>query len=75
MNCQHKNFRAQVDVHRLTKSDESDEVVGYAADVSITCDECHMPFRFKGLPAGYSEERPMANMEGIEARMPIEPVS
>ena len=75
MNCKHKNFKAQVDVHRLTDVDEPDaEITGYTADVTITCAECHMPFRFKGLPEGVHPEHPTCDFEGVEARMPIEPI-
>ena len=78
MSCEHKNFKAQVDVHRLITIPDVDtpegEITRYTADVSITCADCHMPFRFKGLQGGVNPSHPTCDVEEIEARMPIEPI-
>lgn len=71
--CEHKIFKAQVNVARLTESDESEVVTGYRADIEITCAECFMPFVFVGVPGGYSPGYPTVNVEGDELRVPIRP--
>lgn len=67
--CEHENFRADVAVNRLLDSGM------FAADVKIECTDCGEPFRFVGLPAGVSFERPMVAIDGLELRAPIEPAS
>jgi hypothetical protein len=72
MACQHLNFRASVNVGRLSH-DEGGEITGYSADVRITCDKCGVPFRFIGLPAGNHFSEPRVSVDGTELRAPIEP--
>lgn len=45
----------------------------FMADVTIYCKDCNMPFRFIGLPLGFSTEAPHMDPMGYEARMPIGP--
>jgi hypothetical protein len=66
------NFRAQVDVTRLTK-EAGGPVTGYTAEVTIRCDQCEMPFRFIGLEAGNHHAEPRVSVDGAELRAPIEP--
>ena len=75
--CDHKNFRAAVDVCRLTADTDPELIVGFVADVKINCAECGMPFEFIGLPTGLSvtNSRPMVSMDGKELRAPIKPSS
>lgn len=72
MSCQHKNFRSKVGVGRLTER-EGGPVRSFTADISITCGECGLPFRFIGLAAGSSPIEPRVSADGTELRAPIEP--
>jgi hypothetical protein len=72
-NCVHMNFRANVNVGRLSASETDDTIVGFTADVNIECAECGLPFEFVGLPMGSSPQQPMCSVDGLEARMPIKP--
>jgi hypothetical protein len=67
--CQHENFAANVDVHRL----EGCEPMRFNADVRIECAECGLPFRFIGLPAGTDLNGAAVSVDATEARMAIAP--
>jgi hypothetical protein len=67
MKCEHKNFRAEVDVNRLEDSG------AFMADIRIFCTECDLPFVFRGIEAGLSFEKPMASITGQELHAPIHP--
>lgn len=72
--CQHMNFVAEVDVHRLTESEEPDaRVKGYLADVRIKCSECGKRFQFLGLPAGIDTQGIGMSVDGLEARLALCP--
>lgn len=73
MSCNHNNFYAQVKVSRLTETDDSTEVIGYAADIVVNCNECGLPFEFIGFKAGYSPNEPMMSVGATELRLPIRP--
>ncbi|KKM86430.1 hypothetical protein LCGC14_1279090 [marine sediment metagenome] len=68
--CEHMNFRASVEVARLT---DGDLVTRYSADIKINCIECHTPFHFIGIPAGLSPSHPSVSFGGDELRAPIAP--
>lgn len=70
--CDHKNFKAQVDVTRLT--DDSGKVTGYTSDITVHCADCFKPFRWVGVPMGYSPNSPMVSIDGTELRAPITPI-
>lgn len=70
--CDHLNFHASVAVKRLTDGDGG-PVTGYAADISVKCDQCGMPFRFIGLNAGNHHSEPRVSVDGCELRAPLEP--
>jgi len=65
--CEHEDFEASVAVVRLQDTKR------FQADIRIVCSQCHEPFRFIGVPAGLSFERPAASIDGLELRAPIEP--
>lgn len=65
--CPHLNFRAQVDVNRM------EDTGRFLAEITIHCKECNLSFRFMGVPAGLSWDHPMASIDGLELRAPIEP--
>jgi hypothetical protein len=67
------NFSANVEVGRLTASEDDSTIVGFTADIKIHCVECGKPFEFVGLPMGSSPMQPMCSVDGQEARMPIMP--
>lgn len=73
--CEHEAFAATVDVHRLSRSAEDDTVVGYTADIHVSCRDCGEPFEFIGLPMGALPSAPAASVTGLEARMPIRPTT
>jgi hypothetical protein len=70
--CEHLNFRANVEVNRLEKG-EGGPVYRYQADIRITCDECGLPFRFIGLPAGMDLNGAAVSIDGLEGRFAIAP--
>lgn len=72
MTCQHKAFKAVVGVTRLVEA-EGAAAKGFTADITVTCAECHLPFRFMGLPAGSHPQKPMVSADALELRAPIEP--
>ena len=70
--CDHMNFSAEVDVHRLTR-DEGGPVTGYMADVRVRCLECGKPFQFLGLPAGVDTQAATVSVDGLEAHLALCP--
>lgn len=73
MACEHLNFKANVNVGRLSKTDGG-PITGFCADVTINCAECGLPFRFIGLDAGNHFDR-RVSVDGTELRAPIEPAT
>lgn len=71
--CSHFQFASHVTVTRVTDQDYG-PVVGYAATLRVQCADCGLPFTFKGLPGGYSPNRPRASALAHEARLPLAPV-
>lgn len=71
--CEHKDFKAVVNVNRLTKSETDSTVIAYSADVRINCIECGLPFEFIGVDAGMMPDKPMASVDAQELRAPIRP--
>lgn len=65
MTCEHKDFAASVTVSRL------EDTGGFAADITVTCAECQVPFQFLGLPGGLHPGKPTTSVDCTEARMPI----
>lgn len=70
--CTHNSFRCNAKIGRLSR-DEGGPITGYTADVSISCAECGLPFRFIGLSAGNHFHEPRVSIDGTELRAPIEP--
>ena len=73
--CPHENFAAQVDVNRLTRSDDDTTVVGYSADITVACMDCGEPFRWTGLAAGLSPAQPMCSIDEKTLIAPLRPAS
>lgn len=70
--CEHENFHARVEVHRLTKT-EGGPVDGYSAEIMISCTGCGILFEFVGLRCGSSPMEPMTDPLRTVLRAPIVP--
>jgi hypothetical protein len=64
--CQHLNFTAQVAVARV------EDIGAFVAEIQVRCVECDEPFRFKGVGAGFSYDRPTVAIDGLTLHAPIE---
>lgn len=73
--CPHEDFCANVEVNRLTKSDEDPTVIGYDTSITVWCANCDEKFRWIGVQAGSSPGRPMCSVDETELRAPIRPAS
>ncbi|MGW0566113.1 hypothetical protein [Streptomyces tauricus] len=73
--CLHMDFEADVEVNRLTATDDDPTVVGYSADIKVRCANCGEPFRWIGVPAGMSPRRPMCGLDETELHAPLRPAS
>ena len=71
MGCDHNEFRASVNVGRLT--DDLGNVTAYTADVRVSCRACGTPFEFNGLPMGVAVSSSTVSVDGQEARLSIAP--
>lgn len=71
--CVHMNFKASVNVFRLTDVNDETKVTGYTTEIRVNCMECGLPFEFAGVDAGMSQEKPMASPDAQELRAPIRP--
>lgn len=65
--CDHPDFHANVTVNRLQDTGR------FQADVTICCAQCHLPFRFIGLPAGLDLNGASTSADATEARLAIAP--
>jgi len=70
--CRHEDFRADVDVNRLTRG-EGGEVYAYMADVKICCVQCGMPFEFPGFAHGISSIEPRVSINHQTIHLPLKP--
>lgn len=67
MSCKHEEFRSVVTVNRI------EDVGRFTADVIINCDQCGIPFRFIGLPAGSDMNGAAVSVGATEARLAVAP--
>lgn len=65
--CPHMNFTAQVNVARI------EDKGAFAADVTIRCFDCGIPFQFLGLEPGLDMQGARVSIDGLEARLAICP--
>lgn len=65
--CKHEKFCSSVTVNRL------EDIGRFSADVRITCDDCGIPFRFIGLPAGFDLNSAAVSVDATEVRLAIAP--
>lgn len=73
--CLHEDFTANVEVNRLTVSDDDPTVIAYDTSITVSCANCGEPFRWIGVQAGSSPGRPMCSVDETELRAPIRPAS
>lgn len=73
--CPHMDFEVDVEVNRITASDDDPTVIAYRADIKVRCTSCHEPFRWTGVPAGLSPATPTCNVNETELRAPLRPAS
>lgn len=72
MTCTHENFRASVDVFRLSEK-EGGPVTHYSAEIRIFCAACGVRFLPQGLPVGLNPYQPTTDLEGSTLNVPIMP--
>lgn len=65
--CEHKNFKAKVDINRLQDSGR------FMADVRVHCADCELPFEFLGLEPGLKMQGAAVSIDGLELRIAISP--
>ena len=67
--CNHPDFDAHFSIARLLDID------AYQMDITVKCAACGMPFKFLGVPGGWSSKKPMTSITGMELSAPIAPVT
>lgn len=67
MTCEHHNFHADVDVHRLEDTKQ------FMAAIRIRCVDCDLPFEFLGLEPGLDLQGARVSIDGQEANIAITP--
>lgn len=72
MKCEHMNFAAHVQVHRLCARDGM-PASDFSADVAVKCADCGLPFRFLCPTTGSFWNLPAKSVSGLELRAPIHP--
>jgi hypothetical protein len=74
--CPHERFEAQVNVNRITSSDQPGApVAAFMADITVWCADCAEPFRWIGVQAGLMPGRPMVSVDEAELHAPLRPAS
>lgn len=72
-NCRHDKFSVSANVVKVSDTEGGPSDI--MAEIRIKCDECNMPFKFKGLGVGLSYLSPKTDLTGEELRAPIEKVT
>lgn len=67
MRCEHKDFRATVNVARL------ENVGRFMAEIRVSCAECGRAFQFLGLDPGVDLHGARVSLDGLEANIAICP--
>ena len=67
--CEHKSFSCEICVNRL----EDTKPMRFCADGRIKCEDCGLPFRFIGLPAGLDLNGASVSVDATEAHLAIAP--
>jgi hypothetical protein len=72
MKCEHAAFSCKANIFRLTDG-EGGPVTGYTSEIRVTCTQCGLPFRFRGIAAGSHYAEPRVSVDALELRAPLEP--
>lgn len=72
--CPHEDFQSFVAIARVAQ-DEGGPIIGFSAEVRVTCIQCGEPFRFTGCPAGVRPDRPTVSADERTLYAPIRPAS
>lgn len=71
--CEHQAFNTTAKITRL--ADKLDgPATGFLLEVSVNCEQCGLPFVFRGVTRGISGNKPTMSFLGEEVRLPIEPM-
>ena len=74
MSCQHYNLKYSVKVVRLQNENDTNQVNGFRADISIGCVDCGSFFEFLGpMETGFSIKHPTIDQDRLEIHLPIVP--
>lgn len=73
--CLHEDFVANVEVNRITGSDDDPTIIAYDTSITVSCANCDERFRWIGVQAGLNPGRPMCSVDETELRAPIRPAS
>lgn len=73
MSCEHEQFEAAVDVHRLLDDRDKTKVGAFLADVRVRCAQCGQKFQFLGLPQGLDIGGAACSYSREEAHLTISP--
>ncbi len=71
-NCEHLNFMTYAEIARMP-SVENGPIDRFSASIRIVCEDCGLPFRFIGLPAGVDLNGAATSIDATEARLAIAP--
>jgi len=67
--CEHDDFAARVEVHRL--ADDHGRIRNFVAEITVRCARCDEPFHFVGPDAGFSFVRPTVSVGATTLHAPI----
>lgn len=70
--CPHEHFFCNVAVSRIERERPEDAML-FQAEVTIRCEDCDTPFRFRGLDMGLDLHGAKVSPDGLEARLAIVP--
>lgn len=71
--CGHTRFRTATRVTRMENDKIKGQIDGYMLEIAVKCLECNKVFRFKNLPYGVNMNGATMSVDGLEARLAIEP--
>jgi hypothetical protein len=73
--CTHEHFAVHAEVNRILDNEDNPVPIAYTADITATCEDCGELFRWTGVPAGLSSDRPTCNVDETVLHAPLRPAS
>lgn len=74
--CPHLDFHLNMHVARVGDGDPtSGRIKSFVAEITTSCSQCGEPFRFMGVPAGYSFSAPSVSIDERTVNLPMRPAS